>query len=87
MKSSPIMPSPVTVALSRPTDTDGSSTEATAQDQVRPETLHAYPHGQRARVTSMGVLGQVSRISEMAFCSAGSTARLHLVLMATQSVA
>ncbi|MFJ4880847.1 hypothetical protein ACIP93_37350 [Streptomyces sp. NPDC088745] len=32
MKNSPIMPGPVTTVLSRPTDTDGSSTEATPQN-------------------------------------------------------
>lgn len=32
MKNSPVMPSPVTAALSRPTDTDGPSTKATPQN-------------------------------------------------------
>jgi hypothetical protein len=38
MKNSPITPSPVTAALSRPTDTYGSSTEATPQNTEKTAT-------------------------------------------------
>ncbi len=58
-KNSPILPSPVTAALSRPTDTGGSSAEATPQNSdvtgtnTSDGTIHRSRSGERVRAATL----------------------------------